>query len=145
MPNMTRTGLITKKLGMTRIFDADGKHVPVTVLHVQDATVMEQRTAAKDGYTALQVGAFSKKAQRVRKPELGHFTKTNTAPKAKVMEFRVTEENLLAAGTELKADHFVAGQKVDVELPWFAGHPRGEHPAPECRVDRPTAGPGPGV
>lgn len=114
MPNQSRSGLITKKVGMTRIFDENGKHIPVTVLQIEAATVLAQRTAEKDGYNAIQVGAFAKKASRVSKPELGHFKKLNSEPKAKVLEFRVEAANLLAPGAELKADHFTVGQKVDV-------------------------------
>jgi large subunit ribosomal protein L3 len=114
MPNQSRSGLITKKVGMTRIFDENGKHIPVTVLQVEAATVLAQRTAEKDGYNAIQVAAFAKKASRMSKPELGHFKKVNSEPKAKVLEFRVEAANLLAPGTELKTDHFTVGQKVDV-------------------------------
>ena len=109
-----RTGLITKKVGMTRIFDADGKHIPVTVLHVQDAQVLAQRTVEKDGYTALQIGAFNKKEQRVSKPELGQFKKAGVAPKYEVAEFRVEDAALMDVGAALNVDHFQEGQFVDV-------------------------------
>lgn len=110
----TRTGLIAKKVGMTRLFAEDGRHVPVTVLEVQNAQVTAQLTQEKNGYTAVQVGAFAKKAQREAKPVLGHFRKNNVEPKQKVMEFRVDAANLLPVGQELKADLFAAGQMVDV-------------------------------
>jgi large subunit ribosomal protein L3 len=109
-----RHGLLVKKVGMTRIFNAAGQHVPVTVLQIEDAQVVAKRTEEKDGYTAIQVGTFAKKPQRVSKPELGHFRKANVEPKQHLMEFRVSAENLLEIGTALKADHFAAGQFVDV-------------------------------
>jgi large subunit ribosomal protein L3 len=114
MPNQIRHGLVAKKVGMTRIFNTAGQHVPVTVLQVEGAQVVAQRTVEKDGYTAVQIGTFAKKAQRVSKPELGHFRKAGVEPKQKLVEFRVTPENLVAPGTELKVDHFTAGQLVDV-------------------------------
>ncbi len=115
MPNQTRTGLITKKVGMTRVFDTAGRHVPVTVLQVQDASVVAQKTTAKNGYNALQVGAFAKKESRLTKPLQGMFKKLDAKPVAKLVEFRVEEANMLPAGTVLLADHFTAGQKVDVQ------------------------------
>lgn len=114
MPSQIRHGLVAKKVGMTRIFNENGQHVPVTVLQVDGAQVVANRTEEKDGYTAMQVGTFAKKAQRVSKPELGHFRKAGVEPKQKLVEFRVTPENLVAPGTELKVDHFEAGQLVDV-------------------------------
>ncbi len=114
MPSQIRHGLMAKKVGMTRIFNDNGQHVPVTVLQVEGAQVVANRTAEKDGYTAIQVGTFTKKAQRVSKPELGHFRKAGVEPKQKLVEFRVTPENLVAPGTELKVDHFTSGQLVDV-------------------------------
>ena len=112
-----RHGLLAKKVGMTRIFNDEGRHVPVTVLQVEAEQVIAQRTVEKDGYTAIQIGGFAKKASRVSKPELGHFKKANVEPKQKVMEFRVTADALpgLAVGTELKPSHFTAGQLVDVK------------------------------
>ena len=114
MPNRIRHGLVAKKVGMTRIFNQLGQHVPVTVLQVEGAQVVATRTVEKDGYTAIQIGTFPKKAQRVTQPELGHFRKAGVEPKYKLVEFRVTPENLVAPGTELKVDHFAAGQLVDV-------------------------------
>jgi large subunit ribosomal protein L3 len=114
MPNQIRHGLVAKKVGMTRIFNDVGQHVPVTVLQVEGAQVVAQRTVEKDGYSAIQIGTFAKKAQRVSQPELGHFRKAGVEPKQKLVEFRVTPENLVAPGTELKVDHFAAGQLVDV-------------------------------
>lgn len=114
MPSQIRHGLVAKKVGMTRIFNELGQHVPVTVLQIEGAQVVAQRTVEKDGYSAIQIGTFTKKAQRVSKPELGHFRKAGVEPKQKLVEFRVNPENLVAPGTELKVDHFAAGQLVDV-------------------------------
>jgi len=109
-----RTGLIARKLGMTRLFDEDGAHVPVTVLSLDGCQVTAQRTREKDGYVALQLGAGAKKAKNTSKAERGHFAKALVAPKRQVAEFRVSEDNLIGVGAEFTADHFVAGQKVDV-------------------------------
>ena len=109
-----RTGLIAKKMGMTRIFNAEGEHVPVTVMHVDACQVVAQRTAEKNGYTALQLGAGAKKAKRVIKAERGQFAAANVEPKMKLAEFRVSEDNLVDVGAELSAEHFVPGQLVDV-------------------------------
>jgi len=109
-----RTGLIAKKVGMTRIFNAEGEHVPVTVMHVDACQVVAQRTAEKNGYTALQLGAGAKKAKRVIKAERGQFAAANIEPKMKLAEFRVSEDNLVDVGAELSAEHFVPGQLVDV-------------------------------
>jgi large subunit ribosomal protein L3 len=109
-----RTGVIAKKLGMTRLFDEDGAHVPVTVLSLDGCQVTAQRTKDKDGYVALQLGAGAKKAKNTSKAERGHFAKALVEPKRTVAEFRVSEDNLIDVGAELAADHFIAGQKVDV-------------------------------
>ena len=109
-----RTGLIAKKLGMTRIYREDGTHVPVTVMQIDNCQVLGQRTAETSGYTALQLGAGEKKAKRVNRAERGQFAAVNVAPKAKVAEFRVSEDNMIDIGAELSAEHFVPGQKVDV-------------------------------
>lgn len=109
-----RTGLIAKKKGMTRVFNDAGHHVPVTVLQLESLQVIAQRTAEKDGYSALQLGAGERKAKNVSKAMRGHFAKAEVAPKFKVAEFRVSEDNLVEVGAELTADHFVAGQYVDV-------------------------------
>jgi large subunit ribosomal protein L3 len=100
---------------MTRLFQDDGRHVPVTVLALDNLQVVAQRTADNDGYNAVQLGAGSAKAKNLTKPERGHFGKAEVEPKAKVVEFRVEEGNLLEVGAELSADHFVAGQLVDVQ------------------------------
>ena len=109
-----RTGLIARKLGMTRLFDEAGTHVPVTVLSLEGCQVTAQRTQDKDGYVALQLGAGAKKPKNTSKAERGHFAKALVEPRQQVVEFRVSEDNLIEPGAEFSADHFVAGQKVDV-------------------------------
>src|SRR5271166_3491987 len=109
-----RTGVIAKKLGMTRLFDEAGAHVAVTVLSLDGCQVTAQRTKAKDGYVALQLGAGAKKPKNTSKAERGHFAKALVEPKAQVVEFRVSEDNLIEPGAEFSADHFLPGQKVDV-------------------------------
>jgi large subunit ribosomal protein L3 len=109
-----RTGVIAKKLGMTRLFDDAGAHVPVTVLSLEGCQVTAHRTLERDGYVALQMGAGAKKAKNTSKAERGHFAKGLVEPKRRTGEFRVSEDNLIAVGAELTADHFLPGQKVDV-------------------------------
>ena len=109
-----RTGVITQKMGMTRLFLEDGRHVPVTVLKLDTCQVIANRTNEKDGYTAVQLGSGFKKAKNTSKAERGHFARAEIEPKRKVAEFRVDETNLLDVGDEILASHFVAGQKVDV-------------------------------
>lgn len=109
-----RTGLIAQKLGMSRLFRADGTHVPVSVLLVDGCQVVAQRTAEKDGYTALQLGLGKAKVKNVTKPVRGHFAKAGVEPKKKLAEFRVDAENLVEVGATLSAEHFVEGQLVDV-------------------------------
>lgn len=109
-----RTGVIAKKLGMARFFDEDGIHVPVTVLSLDGCAVIGHRTAERDGYVALQLGAGLRKPKNVTKPLRGHFAKAEVEPRQKVVEFRVSPENLIELGAELTVDHFVVGQKVDV-------------------------------
>ncbi len=110
-----RTGVIARKMGMTRLFQEDGRHVPVTVLSLEGCQVVGQRTADTDGYVALQLGAGTAKAKNVAKPQRGSFGKAQVEPKAKVAEFRVSEDALVDVGTEISADHFVVGQIVDVQ------------------------------
>ncbi|KKI19887.1 50S ribosomal protein L3 [Sphingomonas sp. ABOLG] len=110
-----RTGVIAKKMGMTRLFQDDGRHVPVTVLQLEGLQVISRRETERDGYTAVQLGAGVAKAKNVAKPQRGHFGKAEVEPKAIVHEFRVSEENLLDVGAEISADHFVAGQFVDIQ------------------------------
>jgi len=109
-----RSGVIAKKLGMTRIFQEDGKQIPVTVLQMDKVQVVAQRTAERDGYSAVQLGAGAAKAKRTVQAMRGHFAKANVEPKRKVAEFRVAPENLIEGGAELTAEHFPAGQHVDV-------------------------------
>ena len=109
-----RSGVIAKKLGMTRLFLEDGRQVPVTVLQLDGLQVVSQRTADKDGYTAVQLGAGAAKAKRVSAPMRGHYAKANVAPKRKLAEFRVSPENLIEIGEEITADHYFEGQFVDI-------------------------------
>lgn len=109
-----RTGLLAKKVGMTRIFRDDGTHVPVTVLHLDNVQVVAARTEEKDGYTAVQLGWGKAKVKNVSQPNRGHFAKQKVEPKAKLVEFRVTADAVLEPGATLTAAHFVAGQRVDV-------------------------------
>ncbi len=109
-----RSGVIAKKVGMTRLFQEDGKQIPVTVLQLESLQVVDQRTSDRDGYTAVQLGAGAAKAKRTSQAMRGHFAKANVAPKRKIAEFRVSEENLIAVGEEISAEHYIAGQKVDV-------------------------------
>lgn len=111
---MLRTGVIAKKLGMTRLFLEDGRQVPVTVLQLDNLQVVAQRTTDKDGYVALQLGAGEAKAKRTTAALRGHFAKANVAPKRKIVEFRVSDENLVEVGEEIIADHYFAGQFVDI-------------------------------
>ena len=112
--NKQRTGLLAKKLGMTRIFQEDGTHVPVTVLQVDQLQVVAARTMEKDGYTAVQLGYGKAKVKNVTQPNRGHFAKAKVEPKSKVTEFRVDADALLETGATLSAAHFAVGQKVDV-------------------------------
>ena len=109
-----RTGVIAKKMGMTRLFQDDGRHVPVTVLSLENCQVIAQRTADNDGYVAVQLGAGSAKAKNLTKPQRGHFGKAEVEPKARLAEFRVADDALVDVGATLSADHFVAGQYVDI-------------------------------
>lgn len=109
-----RSGVIAQKVGMTRIYNDAGEHVPVTVLKMENCQVVAQRTQEKNGYTAVQLGVGLSKVKNTSKAERGHFATASVEPKAKVAEFRVSPENMLDVGAEITADHFVAGQKVDV-------------------------------
>ena len=114
MAKTGRTGLIARKLGMTRLFHDDGTTVPVTVLHLDDVRVIAQRTTETDGYEALQLGIGRAKPKNVTKANKGHFAKAGTEAPRKVVEFRVGGDAMLELGTKLSVEHFVAGQKVDV-------------------------------
>src|SRR5205807_6747128 len=109
-----RTGLIAQKLGMTRVFTDEGNHVAVTVLRVANCQVVAQRTQETDGYTALQLGVGTAKVKNVTKPQRGHFAKAKVEPKARLAEFRVSEDALVEIGAEITAAHFAPGQYVDV-------------------------------
>ena len=109
-----RTGLIAKKLGMTRMFKDDGTHVPVTVLHLDQVQVVDTRTEERDGYTAVQLGWGKAKVKNVTQPNKGHYARVKVEPKARLTEFRVAPDALLESGQILTAAHFVVGQKVDV-------------------------------
>lgn len=109
-----RSGVIAKKVGMTRLFMEDGKQIPVTVLQLENLQVVSQRTAEQHGYTAVQLGAGSAKAKRTSQAMRGVFAAAKVEPKRKLAEFRVSEDNLIEVGAEISAEHYVAGQKVDV-------------------------------
>jgi large subunit ribosomal protein L3 len=109
-----RTGILAQKLGMTRVFDAEGGHVPVSVLRIEECEVVAARRSDRDGYAAVQLGVGRAKAKKVTKPMRGHFAKAKVMPKAKLAEFRVSEDALLEPGTPLTVGHFVIGQFVDV-------------------------------
>jgi large subunit ribosomal protein L3 len=109
-----RSGVIAQKIGMTRVYNDAGEHVPVTVLRMENCQVVAQRTQEKNGYTAVQLGVGLAKVKNTTKPMRGHFAAASVEPKAKLAEFRVSPENLIDIGMEITAEHFVAGQKVDV-------------------------------
>ena len=109
-----RTGLIARKVGMSRVFEDDGTHMPVTVLDIGGCQVVAQKTAERDGYNALQLGLGMAKVKNVTKAMRGHYAKAKVEPKRKLTEFRVSEDGLVDVGTELSAAHFVTGQFVDV-------------------------------
>jgi large subunit ribosomal protein L3 len=109
-----RSGIIARKMGMTRVFNESGHHVPVTVVNLDNVQVVAVRNKDKDGYTSVQLGAGTAKAKNVSKPMRGHFAKANVLPKSKIAEFRISEDAMLEIGAILAPSHFVAGQKVDV-------------------------------
>ena len=109
-----RSGVIARKLGMTRVFTDAGLHVPVTVLKMDDVQVVSVRQQERDGYTAVQLGAGAAKAKNVSKAMRGHFAKANVMPKSKLAEFRVSDDAVIEVGSTIAPSHFVAGQKVDV-------------------------------
>ena len=109
-----RCGVIARKLGMSRVFNDKGEHVPVTVLRLEDVEVLSTRTLEKDGYLAVQLGFKNKKLKNINKPLKGFFAKAKSEPKEKVVEFRVSEDALLNIGDKIGANHFIPGQKIDV-------------------------------
>ena len=117
-----RTGVIAKKMGMMRLFNEDGRHVPVTVLALEGCQVVGSRNEERDGYFAVRLGAGARKAKNVNKPQREEFAKASVEPKAHVAEFRVeNEEGLLPVGAAISADHFIDGQLVDI-----TGHTQGK-------------------
>ncbi len=111
---MLRSGVIAKKVGMTRLFMEDGKQIPVTVLQLDKLQVVAKRTAETDGYSAVQLGAGTAKAKRTSQAMRGHFAAAKVEPKRKIAEFRVDPENLIDVGEEITANHYFEGQFVDV-------------------------------
>jgi len=109
-----RTGLIARKVGMSRVFADNGRHVPVTVLQVDNLQVVAQRTEERDGYSAVQLGWGTAKVKNVSKGQRGHFAKAKVEPKRHIREFRVSDDALVDVGAQLAPSHFVEGQKVDV-------------------------------
>jgi large subunit ribosomal protein L3 len=109
-----RSGVIAQKVGMTRVFTETGEHVPVTVLRLGNCQVVAHRTKDRNGYVALQLGAGSRKVKNVSKAERGRFAVAKVEPKAKIVEFRVSDDAMIPVGAEITADHFVVGQYVDV-------------------------------
>jgi len=116
-----RTGVIAKKVGMTRLFRDDGRHVPVTVLALENCQVVSVRTEDHDGYVAVQLGSGQAKQKNVAKPQREHFAKAEVELKMEVAEFRVSEDALLEVGSTIAASHFVSGQYVDI-----TGHTQGK-------------------
>ncbi len=116
-----RTGVIAKKVGMTRLFQDDGRHVPVTVLSLEDCQVVSVKSQDRDGYVAVQLGAGAAKPKNVNKPQREHFAKAEVAPKMLMAEFRVSDDAILDVGATISANHFVAGQMVDI-----TGHTQGK-------------------
>ena len=109
-----RSGVIAQKVGMTRVYNDAGEHVPVTVLRVDGCQVVSQRTVEKNGYTAVQLGAGQAKVKNTSKGLRGHFAAASVEPKAKLVEFRVSEDNMIDVGAQVVPSHFEAGQLVDV-------------------------------
>jgi large subunit ribosomal protein L3 len=109
-----RVGLVTEKLGMTSVYNAEGNRVPVTLLKINSCQVVGVKTVETDGYNAVQIGIGVAKAKRVSKAVKGHFAKAKVEPKKKVVEFRINDKTaMLEAGAVITAAHFVAGQYVD--------------------------------
>ena len=109
-----RCGVVVRKLGMSRIFDDSGNHVPVTILRLEDVEVLSAKSIEKDGYCAMQIGFGNKKPKNITKPLRGFFAKAKSEPKEKVVEFKVSEDAVLKIGDKIGVNHFVAGQKVDL-------------------------------
>lgn len=108
-------GLIGKKLGMTQIFDEQGKVVPVTVIEAGPCVVAQVKTVETDGYNAIQLGFGDVKESKINKPEKGHFAKSKLTPKKHLREFRLDSVENINVGDELKADTFTAGDQLDIQ------------------------------
>lgn len=106
--------IIGKKIGMTQIFDENGKVIPVTVVEAGPCTIVQKKTVENDGYAAVQMGYGDVKPQRLNKPEKGHFAKADVAPKKTLKEFRLDNSDALNVGDVVKADTFAVGDSVDV-------------------------------
>ena len=106
--------IIGKKIGMTQIFDENGKVIPVTVVEAGPCTIVQKKTVENDGYAAVQMGYGDVKPQRLNKPEKGHFAKADVAPKKTLKEFRLADCAALNVGDVVKADTFAVGDSVDV-------------------------------
>ncbi|SVB17950.1 uncharacterized protein METZ01_LOCUS170804, partial [marine metagenome] len=111
---MKRSGLVAQKVGMSRVFKEDGGHVPVTVLHVDNCQVVDQRTQERDGYTAVQLGVGKAKVKNVGQAMRGHYAKAQVEPKKRLVEFRVSDDAMIEVGAQLIPSHFARGQYVDV-------------------------------
>lgn len=109
-----RSGVIAQKIGMTRVFTEAGEHIPVTVLKLDNVQVLAHLTNDKNGYTAVQLGAGTRKPNHLSKAERENFARVQMEPKRKVVEFRVSADNLIEVGATITADHFVKGQLVDI-------------------------------
>jgi large subunit ribosomal protein L3 len=109
-----RCGVIARKLGMSRVFNDNGEHVPVTVLRMEDVEVLSIKSIEKEGYSSVQLGFCNKKPKNISKPLRGVFAKIKSHPKEKVAEFRVSQDAILNVGDKLGVNHFIPGQKVDV-------------------------------
>ncbi len=109
-----RSGVIAQKVGMTRVFTESGDHIPVTVLKLEQCQVIAQRTEDKNGYCALQLGSGRAKVKNTTKAQRGHFAVAKVEPKHRVVEFRVSPENMIDVGSEITADHYLDGQFVDI-------------------------------
>ena len=109
-----RCGVITRKLGMSRVFNDNGEHVPVTVLRMEDVEVLSIKSIEKEGYSSVQLGFCNKKPKNISKPLRGVFAKVKSQPKEKVAEFRVSQDAILNVGDKLGGNHFIPGQNVDV-------------------------------
>ena len=106
--------IIGKKIGMTQIFDADGKVIPVTVIEAGPCSVTQIKTEEKEGYNAVQLGFADVQERKLNKPQLGHLKKAGEAVKKYLKEFRLDDAETMNVGDEIKADAFAAGENVDI-------------------------------